>query len=82
MLLRRPLPLPVMEVEETDEGILALVVPPVGDVTLAPLPSCPDSALSSLSSYWEDRLSLESLLLRLDTLLAMEERLANEMVLL
>ena len=27
-------PLPVMEVEEADEGRLALVVPPVGDVTL------------------------------------------------
>jgi hypothetical protein len=71
-----------MEVEEADEGILALVVPPVGDVTLASLPSCPDPALSNLSSYGEDRLSFESLLLRLDTLLAMEERLANEMVLL
>jgi len=82
VLLRRPLPLPVMEVEEADDGILALVVPPVGDVTLAALPSCPGSVLSNLSSYWEDRLSLESLLLRLDTLLAMEERLANEMVLL
>jgi len=82
VLFRPPLPLPVMEVEEADEGILALVVPPVGDVTLAPRPSFPDSALSNLSSYGEDRLSFESLLLRLDTLLAMEERLANEMVLL
>ena len=27
-------PLPVMEVDEADEGRLALVVPPVGDVTL------------------------------------------------
>jgi len=47
VLLRRPRPLPVMEVDEADEGRLALVVPPVGDVTLA-LPSCPDSALSNL----------------------------------
>lgn len=71
-----------MEVEEADEGILALVPPPsVGDVTLI-LPSGAGSVLSNLSSYGEDRLSLESLLLRLDTLLAMEERLANEMVLL
>jgi len=80
VLLRRPLPLPVIEVDEAEEGILALVVPTVGDVPLA-LPSCPDSAVSNLSSYGEDRLSFESLLLRLDTLLAMEERLANEMVL-
>jgi len=76
--LRRPRPLPVMEVEEADDGILALG-PSVGDVTLI-LPSGAGSVLSNLSSYGEDRLSLESLLLRLDTLLAMDERLANEMV--
>lgn len=67
-----------MEVEEADDGILALG-PSVGDVTLI-LPSGAGSVLSNLSSYGEDRLSLESLLLRLDTLLAMDERLANEMV--
>jgi len=77
--LRRPRPLPVMEVEEADDGILALVPPSVGDVTLI-LPSGAGSVLSNLPSYGEDRLSLESLLLRLDTLLAMDERLANEMV--
>jgi len=77
--LRRPRPLPVMEVEEADDGILALG-PSVGDVTLIILPSGAGSVLSNLSSYGEDRLSLESLLLRLDTLLAMDERLANEMV--